>query len=217
MIDTQTTLHSHSLIELPEIYTKDDIEKVEYALTHPKNIRKDIVGTWTIARNILLFKLSYALATRPQELLCVKKEDLNTKTMMIRIPPEGNKLRRARTLPIPPQIFPYLNRYLMLLQMQYWNMSPYLFPSLWRNRLSTDRWQEALRIARIEAGIYRPRKKSAYALRHTKATELYMKTKDIKKVADVLGHKDFESAKVYVHLAHIASGYMEELRKDLSN
>lgn len=212
MLECQTTLHDHNYTNIPKIFSEEEICLMIKALSEPYEFRNDDIGLWVRARNLAIFNVCYHSALRPKEVLCIKITDVDLVNNIIRIPPEGNKLYRGRDVPLSEKAKPYLIDYLMHLSKQYWNFSPYLFPSLHNPRLSSDRWSEIIRQARIHAGIYVPREKTCYALRHTKATEVYMKSKDSLTVANLLGHKSLESTKIYIHTATMKDGYMNYLK-----
>jgi integrase len=201
---------------IPKIFTDGEIQSLLNALSQPYDFRDDDIGLWVRSRNLAIFNICYHSALRPKEVLCIKLTDIDLKQGVIHIPPEGNKLYRGRDVPLSEKARPYLMNYLLHLSKQYWNFSPYLFPSLHNPRLSSDRWSEIMRQARIQAGIYVPREKTCYALRHTKATEVYMKTHDSLTVANLLGHKSLESTKIYIHTATMKDGYMNYLRNLVS-
>lgn len=78
--------------------------------------------------------------------------------------------------------------------------SDYLFPTRHGGQLST-RYLRAMvkRVAR-EAEVAEWERVSPHTLRHTFATHLYRKTKDLRLVQKALGHASVQTTQVYTHL-----------------
>ena len=102
-MEVQTSIHDHALDNLPEIFTHEEIDKILYALKHPNKQRKGDIGKWLSLRNCAILLLSYHLALRTNETLSIRKDDIDFKAKLVRIRPEGNKLKLGRTLPIPKE------------------------------------------------------------------------------------------------------------------
>jgi len=222
VMEIQTSLHTHSYKILPEIFSEDEIKKIMETINNDWNYRKDIVGEWLKYRNKTLIMTCYELALRPKEVCMIKLGDLDMKNWTITISPSSNKVKQGRKVAVPERLKSYLIEYLSFPKSQFWRFSDYLFPSLSNPYLSRCRFTEIFRKVLKKSGIYKypTRGKhgnySVYTLRHTKATEVYSKTKDAMVVSNILGHKTLESTKVYIHLSSMKKGYMEYMRQALS-
>lgn len=221
-MDNQTTLHDHNFKIFPKVFTREEIDKITATIKNMDVGRKDIVGEWIKARNITIVRLCYDLALRPKEACMIKLGDVDLEKGTITISPYSNKIRQGRVIPIPTQLKPFLQTYLSFSRVQFWKFSDYLFPSLMNNHISRYRFTEIFRDILKKAGLYQYPTRgnhgnySVYSLRHTKATEVYEKTKDALTVANILGHKTLESTKVYIHLARMKNGHLERMRHALS-
>jgi len=216
-MENQTTIHDFCLNTFPEIFTKEQINKIFETIRQRKS-RNDVVGEWIKARDLTMIKLCYELGLRPKEVCMLKLNDIDLKAKLVRVSPDGNKLKKGRIVPLPQQVIPVLEHYLSFPRIQFWRFSNFLFPSLKNAHISRDRFSELFRKILKEAGIYKEPTRgthghySLYTLRHTKATEIYRKKKNPFIVADILGHKTLESTKVYIHLNKLSNGYLDELR-----
>ncbi|MDO7976747.1 tyrosine-type recombinase/integrase [Oceanotoga teriensis] len=82
------------------------------------------------------------------------------------------------------------------------NIKPeYVFTTLKGNKISSRYVREMIYKYTDKAGIHKERKISPHTLRHTFATDLYKKTKDIRKVQKALGHSDLSTTMIYTHIA----------------
>jgi len=182
---------------------------------------KNGYGEWLRKRDLTIVILMFELALRPKECLALRFDDFEPQNMFFRIRAENNKERQAGTIPLTEKVIPYLEKYLSLPRARFWRNSPYLFPSF-SNRhshVSSERWKHKFREILKEAGIWeapvnstRP-PYSSYTLRHTKATMVLEKTKDIRLVQLMLRHKDPRSTQVY---HHITKSYVDYLRKAMN-
>ena len=75
---------------------------------------------------------------------------------------------------------------------------PALFISQWRQRLGKEQFTNRLKQWAKKAGIEKP--VTPHTLRHTFATALYAKTKDIIAVQKALGHAYLSATEIYTHI-----------------
>jgi integrase/recombinase XerC len=127
-------------------------------------------------RNCLILLLALRTGARAQELLNLKKADLNSHEESLLI--YGVKGSNDREIPLHSSLFRHLNRYASEVQ------GDLLFPISY-NRLRQI-WE-----------FYRPVKKKFHSLRHTFAIQLYRKTKDIRLVQVALGHRNVMNTMIY--------------------
>jgi integrase/recombinase XerC len=157
-----------------------EVERLDYLLkSHESGDR----------RNCALLWVALHTGARAQEVLNLRREDLNSydETVFIR----GIKGSNDREIPVPGWLFKCL--------LQTANASPdiqSIFPISY-NRLRQI-WQ-----------LYRPVEKKLHALRHTFAIRLYKKTKDLRLVQVALGHRNITNTMIYADYAYS----QHELRK----
>jgi integrase len=140
-------------------------------------------------RNCLALLLALKTGARAQELLNLRKNDLNTYDQTIFI--KGLKGSDDRELPLAPEIFEELEAYSRPLA-----ASDLLFPISYH------------RIRQIWCD-YRPVAKKFHSLRHTFAIRLYKKTKDIRLLQVALGHRNVTNTMIYADYVYSQS----ELKK----
>jgi integrase len=155
-----------------------EVERLNYLLESFK--AKD-------ARNCALLWLALYSGGRAQEVLNLRKEDLNAYDETIFL--TGIKGSNDREIPLPTWLF-------KLVQKAASTESDRLFPITY-NRFRQI-WQ-----------LYRPVPKKLHALRHTFAIRLYKKTKDLRLVQVALGHRNITNTMVYADYVYS----QQELRK----
>jgi integrase/recombinase XerC len=149
-----------------------------------------ILSTYELkdARNVTLLRLGLATGARAQELLGIRKSDLDPeeKTVFIR----GLKGSNDREIPLKSALFDQLQRIADQAQ------GERVF-SISYNRLRQI-WQ-----------LYRPTHKKFHSLRHTFAIQIYRKTKDVRLLQMALGHRNIVNTMIYADYVYSK----EELRK----
>lgn len=140
-------------------------------------------------RNCLALSLALKTGARAQELLNLKKSDLNFYDQSIFI--QGIKGSDDRELPIESGLFSDLESYV-------------------QNKSSTERlFQLSYHRLRQIWQDYRPVEKKFHCLRHTFAIRLYKKTKDIRLLQIALGHRNITNTMIYADYVYSQT----ELRK----
>lgn len=167
---------------------------------HLRGVLSRGLRTLEDTRNALLFRVLVDLGPRVNELLGAKVKDFNPfqGTLFIR----ALKGSRDREMPMAMGLARELRKFILAwFGVKEWHL---LNPEARIFGISYARtyqlWQ-----------LYTPNKdKSLHSLRHTFATNLYRKTKDIKLVQLALGHVSILSTQVYVDFV-----YSQETMRDL--
>ena len=203
-------------------FTPKQIELMVNIIDTSEKYPGSYYGMWLRARDKAIFLTMRILALRPKEACGLKFDDFDVISKTIKIRGENNKQGRDRVLPLPDKLIEVYMELSMFPRERYWKGSPYLFTSLHHNSfISASSWEATFREKILKPlGIWEaPEGKStsppysSYSLRHTRATEILNKTKNIFLVADILGHSDITSTEVYIHLS---VEYLEYMRKAMS-
>ncbi|MEI7973806.1 MAG: tyrosine-type recombinase/integrase [Bdellovibrio sp.] len=140
-------------------------------------------------RNCLILSLALRTGARAQELLNIRRDDLNTydESLFIR----GIKGSNDRELPLESKFFRKL-----LNHSQSGPNSDRIFPISY------------VRLVQIWH-FYRPVQKKFHSLRHTFAIELYQRTRDLRLVQVALGHRNITNTMIYADYVYT----QQELKK----
>lgn len=145
-------------------------------------------------RNRLILKLILFTGIRISEALSLKSKDFhNEKDLYIlQIRGKGNK---PRTVMIKKNIIDnHLENYQNIRN----NNSPLLITNLKGNAITQAYISRTVEKILLSIGI-RKEKNGAHLLRHSFATLLYKKHKDLVLVQEVLGHADINTSRIYTH------------------
>ncbi|WP_456380425.1 tyrosine-type recombinase/integrase [Hydrogenimonas sp.] len=190
--------------KLPSFMQEKEVERfIEAIETHP--FRSDVA-----ARNRLLIKLILFTGIRVGEALQLRTKDLipEGEVYLLRIVGKGNKARVVMIRQF--HIKQYLQEWLSL--------KPCEGDLLFCNKKGTPLTQAYVsRIVEkilMQAGI-RKEKNGAHMLRHTFATMLYLKKKDLVLVQEALGHASLDTSRIYTHFdkerLREAAGVMDDI------
>lgn len=157
----------------------DELERLEALLD--QHLERD-------TRNCLALLLALKTGARAQEVLNIKKSDLNVYEKSVLI--HGLKASNDREIPLHGHLFKALNSYADGVE------GEYLFP------ITYNRFRQIWE-------LYRPVKKKLHSLRHTFAIQLYKKRKDIRLVQVALGHRNVMNTMIYADYIYSQN----ELRK----
>jgi integrase len=128
---------------LPGIFTKKDISKILLQLQNSNSYHKkgnlELYGKWLKCRDITLIATIYILSLRPKEACCLKFDDFDFQHSLVHIRGCHNKVKKDRIIPIPKILLNYFKVYFSFPKERFWKGSPYLFPSLQNNYISTKR------------------------------------------------------------------------------
>jgi integrase/recombinase XerD len=174
--------------KLPSYMQEVEVERFLEAIeTHP-------FQTVVAARNRLLIKLILFTGIRVGEALQLKTKDLIPEgdIYLIRITGKGNK---ARVVMIKAShINEYLSEWMQLRQCE----SDWLFCNKKGTPLTQAYVSRIVEKILMRAGI-RKEKNGAHMLRHTFATMLYLKKRDLVLVQEALGHASLDTSRIYTH------------------
>lgn len=161
----------------------------------PQTLSRDeqtaILAQTKNTRNQLLLRMMLIAGLRSSEATGLLVEQVDLKNRQINVIGKGNYERIVWvTSPLARDI----KRYLRVKP-----VSPYLFPSRTGSRITTQYLRALVPHLAKRAGI--TRRVHPHMLRHTFATELYARTKDILLVQRALGHADIGTTEIYTHVA----------------
>jgi integrase len=147
-------------------------------------------------RDKILIQLALATGARASELLSITAKDLNARMRSVYI--YGIKGSDDREVPISKDLF-------KLLQSLEPGPKGKLFP------ISYQRLYQIWNEYAPQRNALEVKPKTFHTLRHTCAVRLYMKTRDIKIVQTLLGHRDLRNTMIYVDFVY----KQEKLREAL--
>ena len=208
---------------LPQIFSKEDISNILLAIQNSEEYYKQEInkdwGEFLKTRDVTLIATIYILSLRPLEACMLRFEDFDFKHGYVKIRGCSNKLKKDRVIPIPKILINYLKNYLSYPRRRYWKGSPYLFPTLNSNHISSKRIETVLREKALKPlGLWRSGETSTYTLRHSRASHILEKqikdqnAPDLYAIANLLGHSDIRSTTVYLHTDKT---YMDYLKKQV--
>ncbi len=202
-------LSGKSGTKLPSYMREEEVERFLEAIENYP-FRSDVA-----ARNRLLIKMILFTGIRVGEALNLKRRDLMPENgvYLIRIVGKGNK---ARVVMIrESHISKYLNEWLTIGRCQ----NDYLFCNKKGTPLTQAYVSRIVEKILLHAGI-RKEKNGAHMLRHTFATMLYLKKKDLVLVQEALGHASLDTSRIYTHFdkerLKEAAGVMDEIAGEKS-
>lgn len=173
--------------KLPEFMSEDEIKEFLEAVEN-SDFKKNT------NRNKLIVKIIILTGIRVSEALNLKFKDISKEDdlFIIRIRGKGNKYRIV-------MIKAYLiEEYLNSLPTHYENKDGYLFINSKGKPLTQAYVSRIVEQILFKAGI-RKAKNGAHMLRHTFATMLYKKHKDLVLVQEALGHASLNTSRIYTH------------------
>ncbi len=187
-LDTlQKTKHTN---KLPSYLTEQELEKF---LIANENIKYQKQSS---PMNRLLIKLLVFTGIRVDELINIKKDDiyLENNQYYIKVLGKGNKERVVNV-----DNYKIDKDYLRCLRINRSN-NELLFITTQKGKVSAQYVYNLVKNLLEYSNIVKD-KSGAHMLRHTFATHLYRKTKDILLVQKALGHEDLKTTQIYTHLS----------------
>lgn len=196
-------------VKLPEYMNEEEIAKFLQVLSEPNESKNAL-------RNELLIKIIIFTGIRVSEALNLKRRDISKEDdlFVLRIRGKGNKYRVVM-----------IKRHLIegLLSTLPTNLASeqgLLFTNRDGKALTQAYVSRMVEQVLLKAGI-RKQKNGAHMLRHTFASMLYLKEKDLLIVQEALGHASLDTSRIYTHLENSklkkAAKVAEELNENAQN
>ena len=163
-------------------------------------------------RNKLIIKTIIFTGIRVSEALNLKRKDITEDgdLFIIRIRGKGNKYRIVM---IKRHL---IEDHLNAIAINYINKEGYLFINKKGTRLTQAYVSRIVEQILFKAGI-RKEKNGAHMLRHTFATMLYKKQKDLVLVQEALGHASLNTSRIYTHFDSDKLKLAAKVAEDLAN
>lgn len=181
-------LAGQSGTKLPSFMQKDEVQRfIEAIEEYPLSAKIS-------ARNKLIIKIILYTGIRVSEAININMKDFNkdNEVYIIQVRGKGNK---PRVVMIKETIIKkHLNEWLSIKCCQ----NDLLFCNQQGNPLSQSYIRRIVEKILLSVGI-RKEKNGAHMLRHTFATLLYQKSKDLILVQESLGHADIKTSRIYTH------------------
>lgn len=190
--------------KLPEFMSEEELKKFLDAVENA-----DFKANTT--RNKLIIKVIIFTGIRVSEALNIKLGDISEENdlYVIRIRAKGNKYRIVM---IKKELIQSL---LHNIPINYANKDSYLFINKKGTPLTQAYVSRIVEQILFKAGI-RKQKNGAHMLRHTFATLLYKKQKDLVLVQEALGHASLNTSRIYTHFDSDKLKLAAQVAQDLS-
>jgi len=159
--------------KLPVYLTEEEVKSIFNIINSP--------------RDLMLLQTMYYLGSRVNETIHINKSDIIFKEKLVILRAENTKRKKERHQPIPDNFMKPLQQYCDLLGDQ-----ATLFP------LTKQRVWQIVKFYTKKAGI--TKQVHPHTFRHSFATQVYIKTDDIKLVQELLGHENLSTTSIYTHL-----------------
>lgn len=171
--------------------------KLEEATKYLQSI--ETYGKKNLERDLAIVKMFLYGGLRVSELISLDVDDLDFADCSIKFFGKGNK---ERYVPLHPDVIESILNYLPSRNQILTNdedAKKALFRSLKGKRLGIRSVQLMVKKYAKLAGIKNAEKITPHKLRHTFATMLYQKTKDLRVLQDLLGHSNISTTQIYTH------------------
>lgn len=179
--------------KLPKVLTDDEKERLlaRFNVRYPTPHRNR-----TMALTMLLAGL------RVSEVVGLRVEHLDPVSMRITI--RDGKGSKDRVVPCARRLRTALSDWLS--RRADWLADPegcaWVFPTRNGGQIDTRQVRATVKREALRAGVAEADRVSPHTLRHTFASDLYAKEKDIRLVQDMLGHSSIQTTEIYTHLVN---------------
>lgn len=197
--------HLHSRINAIKFYYEKvmhrpkmfiDIPRPKKPQLLPKALNIDEIGKiiriTENRKHRLIIQLAYGMGLRVSEIVALKVEDIDSKTMKVFI--NRAKGKKDRLVNLPESILEELRIYY-----KEYRPKEYLFEGQYGDALSTRAAQSVFRTAMKKAGIRKT--VGIHSLRHSYATHLLEYGTDVSLIQKLLGHNNIKTTLNYTHVA----------------
>ncbi|AJC92392.1 integrase/recombinase [Campylobacter subantarcticus LMG 24377] len=190
-------------VKLPEYMSEDEVGKFLDAIDNTDFKNNTI-------RNRLIIKIIIFTGIRVSEAIYIKLKDISEENdlYVIRIRGKGNKYR---VVMIKKELIEHL---LKDVRVNYLSQDGLLFVNRNGKALTQAYISRIVEQILFKAGI-RKQKNGAHMLRHTFATLLYKKQKDLVLVQEALGHASLNTSRIYTHFDNEKLKLAAEVAKKL--
>ena len=189
---TQTIEASKTKIRAEPIYLKlDESKQYIKTINNHDSINKK--------RNLAIVKIFLYAGLRISELINLNYNDVNFEDKSIKFYGKGNK---ERYVPLHRDVIKAIKHYIPErdeIEPKTKDAEKALFLSRHGKRISARSIQIFVKKYAKLSGIKNASKITPHKLRHTFASILYQKTKDLRVVQDLLGHADISTTQIYTH------------------
>ncbi|MCV3439357.1 tyrosine-type recombinase/integrase [Campylobacter lari] len=190
-------------VKLPEYMSEDEVSKFLDAIDNT-DFKSNTI------RNRLIIKIIIFTGIRVSEAINIKLKDISEENdlYIIRIRAKGNKYR---VVMIKKELIEHL---LKDVRVNYLSCDGLLFVNRNGKALTQAYVSRIVEQILFKAGI-RKQKNGAHMLRHTFATLLYKKQKDLVLVQEALGHASLNTSRIYTHFDNEKLKLAAEVAKKL--
>ncbi|MFG5110920.1 tyrosine-type recombinase/integrase [Campylobacter lari] len=190
-------------VKLPEYMSEDEVSKFLDAIDNT-DFKSNTI------RNRLIIKIIIFTGIRVSEAINIKFKDISEENdlYIIRIRAKGNKYR---VVMIKKELIEHL---LKDVRVNYLSCDGLLFVNRNGKALTQAYVSRIVEQILFKAGI-RKQKNGAHMLRHTFATLLYKKQKDLVLVQEALGHASLNTSRIYTHFDNEKLKLAAEVAKKL--
>jgi site-specific recombinase XerD len=179
---------------------KSDLNKPLPIKTIFKLLKSFNRNIWIGMRNFIIVSILWALGLRVNELLKMKRSDINLdydqehKTGTLLVHGKGGK---ERTLFIVDTLYNTINDYLNLEKTPK-RQGSLLFPGSKGKTIGGSRVRQLIQEAARGAGI--TARVTPHVFRHTFATDMYNRHVPIEAIKEIMGHETIRETSVYIHI-----------------
>jgi len=193
------------VVKLPEFMSEEELKKFLDAIKNADFKNNTI-------RNKLIIKIIIFTGIRLSESINIKMDDISEENdlYIIRIRGKGNKYR---VVMIKKELIYDL---LKNVSINYMSKDALLFVNKKGTPLTQSYVSRIVEQLLFRAGI-RKQKNGAHMLRHTFATLLYKKQKDLVLVQEALGHASLNTSRIYTHFDNNKLKLAAQVAKELSD
>ncbi len=177
-MDVEQLVRPNKPHQLPKVISEQEVEAILNASDNLKHR--------------CMLSLIYSAGLRRSELLNLKKNDIDSRRMMISI--HKAKGMKDRMVPLSPVILDMLRQYYKL-----YKPKEYLFEGQYGGQYSPRSLELVLKKAVLEAGI--KKNINLHMLRHSYATHLLEGGTNLRHIQELLGHKDPKTTQIYTHVS----------------